>query len=246
MLHKASTIDELHGTQLKRPTALMLKEGCQPRCGASTQVSWAWHLDWLQAAVCAVLFRPALPTQLSCHFAAQQQNEFCIFLFASRATPSAASVAPEMILPAAAAAPLLLTRHGKGPTPDCVSQCMGPLCWTRQCARLSCGVSQTDPPLCADQSGAPGGESAHYSCPSTPVRASKIRQMLPCLNECTARVHCSSLSDTVLSKSLLYMRSPGCRAHSHCMSAHAWQLSRLHRQGCKDPEGTNNRCGVAG
>ena len=110
MLHKASTIDQLHGTQLKRPTALMLKEGCQPRCGASTQVSWAWHLDWLQAAVCAVLFRPALPTQLSCHFAAQQQNEFCIFLFASRATPSAASVAPEMILPAAAAAPLLLTR----------------------------------------------------------------------------------------------------------------------------------------
>ena len=77
--------DHLHGFQLEGRTALMLKEGCQPRGGAGAQVSWVWHSGCLQAGVCAGLSHPALPTQLSFHFAAQHQNGSCIFLTASQA-----------------------------------------------------------------------------------------------------------------------------------------------------------------
>ena len=77
-----SPTDHLHRTPLEWLTALMLKEGGQPRCGAGTQVSWVWRSGCLQAGVGVVLFRPGLPTQLSFHFAAQQHIVYRIILTA--------------------------------------------------------------------------------------------------------------------------------------------------------------------
>lgn len=77
--------DHLHEPQLAMLTAWMLKEGCQLQCGVGRQVSWVWRSNWLQAGACAVLSHPALPTQQSFHFAAQQQNGYCILLTTSQA-----------------------------------------------------------------------------------------------------------------------------------------------------------------
>ena len=229
----------------------MLKEGCQLHCGAGTQVSWARHPHWLQAGVCVMLLHPALPTQLSFHFAAQQQNGSCIFLttfLGSQCTSAldrpapdlvtlvAASLAPGMVLLAAAGAPLPQTKDMVEEThlvvccnvwnlfagPDDALACHGP---SLSHAFISVQTNQGLQGVSQHTTGACQALHMHL----------KYVSCYPILT-CVQCMHSALLSPRRFSATLLCMKTVCGARPLNCTNTHARQLSRLSGQGCKDPK----------